>query len=32
MGLNRMWRHDDVHYQVYLKEWASIANTQLALK
>lgn len=29
MGLNRIWRHDDVHYQAYLKEWIVIANQQL---
>lgn len=29
MGLNRLWRHDDAHYQVYLKEWITIANQQL---
>jgi AcrR family transcriptional regulator len=32
MGLNRMWRHDDAHYHVYLKEWTAIANAQLAPK
>ena len=32
MGLNRMWRHDDAHYQAYLKEWTAMANAQLALK
>lgn len=32
MGLNRMWRHDDAHYDIYLKEWTAIANAQLALK
>lgn len=29
MGLNRMWRHDDLHYQAYLKDWIVIANQQL---
>lgn len=29
MGLNRMWRHDDVHYKAYLKDWIAIANVQL---
>lgn len=29
MGLNRLWRHDDAHYQIYLKEWIAIANQQL---
>lgn len=29
MGLNRMWRHDDQHYQAYLKDWIAIANQQL---
>jgi AcrR family transcriptional regulator len=29
MGLNRMWRHDDAHYQLYLKDWIAIANGQL---
>jgi AcrR family transcriptional regulator len=29
MGLNRMWRHDDAHYQAYLKDWIAIANQQL---
>jgi hypothetical protein len=32
MGLNRMWRHDDAQYHVYLKEWTAIANAQLARK
>ncbi|MFC5523919.1 TetR/AcrR family transcriptional regulator [Polaromonas jejuensis] len=33
MGLNRMWRHDDLHYQTYIKEWIAMANQQLqALK
>lgn len=32
MGLNRMWRHDDAHYQAYLKEWTAMANAQLAMK
>ena len=30
MGLNRLWRHDDAHYQIYLKEWITMANQQLA--
>jgi len=29
MGLNRLWRHDDAHYQIYLKEWIAMANQQL---
>ncbi|HSV46385.1 MAG TPA: hypothetical protein VLJ58_11415 [Ramlibacter sp.] len=29
MGLNRVWRHDDAHYQAYLKDWIAIANQQL---
>jgi AcrR family transcriptional regulator len=29
MGLNRMWRHDDAHYQAYLKDWVAIANKEL---
>jgi len=30
MGLNRLWQHDDAHYQIYLKEWITMANQQLA--
>jgi AcrR family transcriptional regulator len=29
MGLNRLWRHDDAHYQKYLKSWITIANQQI---
>jgi AcrR family transcriptional regulator len=32
MGLNRLWRHDDAHYQIYIKEWIAIANQQLMIK
>lgn len=32
MGLNRMWRHDDLHYKAYLKDWVAIANEQLQAK
>ena len=31
MALNRVWRHDDPHYQTYLKEWIAIANQQILL-
>lgn len=28
MAVNRMWRHDDTHYRVYLKEWVAIASRE----
>ena len=32
MGLNRLWRHDDAHYQIYIKEWITMANQTLMAK
>lgn len=26
MAVNRLWRHDERHYQLYLKEWIAIAT------
>jgi AcrR family transcriptional regulator len=30
MAINRLWRHDDRHYQLYLKEWIAIATREAA--
>lgn len=29
MAINRLWRHDDRNYQLYLKEWAAIAAREI---
>lgn len=31
MAINRLWRHDDRNYQIYLKEWIAIASRELGV-
>ena len=32
MAVNRIWRHDDLHYQEYLKEWVAVTARELTAR